>query len=86
MVDKLLKSHPGIEKARLDALALENDQLRLENDRLRAIIKPFGNIKPFESGYAYWVVLGTPDRCSFTHNDLMAAREIVAVSNVDTTP
>ena len=80
---KAAEQYLAIQRDRAEKEKASLDELTRENARLMAALKPFAAIKPFEPGYVYWVVLGTPDRCSFTHNDLMAAREIVASNNID---
>ena len=64
--------------------ALQEDKKRVvaacesETQRLRNALEPFAAIKPSDPApHAYWVVNGTPDRCSFTHDQLMIARELI---------
>lgn len=60
------------------------DCLNAEIDTLRAALKPFASIKPSDTApYAYWVVIGTPYQCSFTHKDLIFARKVAGVEESD---
>ena len=71
-------------------LARENKRLAAENAELREALKPFAEIEPtiLSAGSSlpweqpeepleakfYWVVLGSPNKVSFTNEDLRRAR------------